>query len=54
MYGVLNDCLLTGNSANDYYEGYGGGAYVATLNNCTLTGNHAALGGHLPGGDYHW
>ena len=33
---TLNNCTLTGNSAND-----GGGAYDSTLNNCTLTGNWA-------------
>jgi hypothetical protein len=37
--------VLTDNSAQDYWEGYGGGAYISTLNNCTLTGNHASLGG---------
>jgi hypothetical protein len=45
---VLSNCVLTGNSANGYYDSYrdyvggvGGGAYNATLNNCTLTGNSA-------------
>ena len=38
--GTLNNCTLTGNSAN-----YGGGASESTLNNCTLTGNSASYGG---------
>jgi hypothetical protein len=36
----LNNCVLTGNSAN-----YGGGAAYSALNNCTLTGNSAESGG---------
>jgi len=40
-WGTLNNCALTGNSA-DYY---GGGAYYSTLNNCTLAGNAANYGG---------
>ncbi len=43
--GTLNNCTLTGNSAND-----GGGAYGGTLNNCTLTGNSADEAG---GGAYY-
>ncbi|NCC49951.1 MAG: PKD domain-containing protein [Spartobacteria bacterium] len=38
--GVLNNCRLLGNSANQ-----GGGAYVGTLNNCLLMNNSANLGG---------
>ena len=38
--GTLNNCTLTGNSAE-----YGGGANESTLNNCTLTGNSAPDGG---------
>ena len=34
--GTLNNCTLSGNSAD-----VGGGAYYGTLNNCTLTGNSA-------------
>ncbi|MCX6928290.1 MAG: PKD domain-containing protein, partial [Verrucomicrobia bacterium] len=37
---MLNNCILTGNSASD-----GGGAYWCTLNNCTLTGNSAEVVG---------
>ncbi|HZR17008.1 MAG TPA: choice-of-anchor Q domain-containing protein [Verrucomicrobiae bacterium] len=35
---LLNDCLLTGNTASAYG---GGGASGCTLNNCTVTGNSA-------------
>jgi hypothetical protein len=50
---VLSNCVLSGNSANGYYDfdsgdyvgGYGGGASGGTLNNCTLTGNSACWGG---------
>jgi hypothetical protein len=38
--GTLNNCTLTGNSANS-----GGGAFRGTLNNCTLSGNSARYGG---------
>jgi hypothetical protein len=38
--GTLNNCTLSGNSAN-----YGAGAYSSTLNNCTLSSNRAANGG---------
>lgn len=36
-HGTLNNCILTGNSADHD----GGGAYGSTLNNCTLTSNSA-------------
>ena len=39
-FGTLNDCILTGNTAQT-----GGGAYGSTLNRCTLTGNTADYGG---------
>ena len=42
--GTLDNCTLTGNSANAQYGG-GGGAHRGTLNNCTLTGNSAAWSG---------
>ncbi|MCX6930791.1 MAG: PKD domain-containing protein, partial [Verrucomicrobia bacterium] len=42
--GTLNNCTLSGNSAD-----YGGGVCYGTLNNCTLTGNLAA-GTHAYGG----
>jgi hypothetical protein len=38
---VVSNCVLSGNTANDY----GGGAYSGTLNNCILTGNSAGQGG---------
>jgi len=38
--GTLNNCTLTGNSAE-----HGGGAYLATLNNCTLSRNSAEYDG---------
>jgi hypothetical protein len=38
--GTLNNCTLTGNSAQD-----GGGALLSTLNNCALTGNVASGSG---------
>ncbi|HXR47276.1 MAG TPA: choice-of-anchor Q domain-containing protein [Candidatus Limnocylindrales bacterium] len=40
---VLSNCVLSGNSATEYYGGVeeGGGACGGTLNNCTLTGNSA-------------
>ena len=41
MYATVNNCKLTGNSANFK----GGGSYQGTLNNCTLTGNSALFGG---------
>ncbi|MCL1920462.1 MAG: InlB B-repeat-containing protein [Kiritimatiellaeota bacterium] len=43
--GTLNNCTLTGNSANN-----GGGSYYGTLNNCTLAGNRATQYG---GGSYY-
>jgi hypothetical protein len=43
--GTLENCTLTGNSANGGFHTYGGGAYQATLNNCTLGGNSADQGG---------
>ena len=47
---VLSNCVLTGNSANDY-DGMGGGACGGTLYNCTLTGNSSAFdGGGASGG----
>ena len=39
--GVVDDCILAGNSAN----GAGGGAHGGTLNDCTLSGNQAFTGG---------
>jgi hypothetical protein len=56
---VLSNCVLTGNSANGYYDydsgyhvgGYGGGAYGGTMKNCTLTGN-SANGYYDSYGDY--
>jgi len=39
--GVVSNCTLSGNAANDG----GGGAYQAALYNCTLSGNSANLGG---------
>ena len=36
--GVLTNCTLTGNAANDS----GGGAFAGTLNNCLLSGNTAS------------
>ena len=39
--GTLNNCTLSGNSANNG----GGGVSGGTLNNCTLTGNSAIWGG---------
>jgi len=45
---TLNNCTLTGNSAD-----YGGGAYGCTLNNCTLSGNSASNPyGGVGGGAY--
>jgi len=38
--GMLNNCMLSGNSAF-----YGGGAAYSALNNCTLSGNSASYGG---------
>src|SRR5207344_293420 len=38
--GTLNNCTLTGNSAQ-----FGGGAYGCTLNNCILSGNRASAVG---------
>ena len=38
--GILSNCTLTGNSADN-----GGGSCYGTLNNCTLSGNTAADGG---------
>lgn len=43
--GVLSDCLIYGNSANDY----GGGNCYGTLNDCELSGNAASYNG---GGSY--
>ncbi len=40
-YGTLNNCTLSGNTA----EQTGGGSYYGTLNNCTLSGNTARYGG---------
>jgi hypothetical protein len=40
LYCPLNNCVLTGNSAES-----GGGAFSSTLNNCTLTGNSAKFEG---------
>jgi hypothetical protein len=51
--GTLNNCTLSGNSANgnQVYAGVGGGASYSTLNNCTLTGNLASdNGGGASGG----
>ncbi|HTQ50417.1 MAG TPA: choice-of-anchor Q domain-containing protein [Candidatus Acidoferrales bacterium] len=42
-YGVLSNCILTGNSTAAY--GYGGGADGGTLNNCIVTNNSAFEGG---------
>jgi hypothetical protein len=50
--GTLNNCTLTGNSAqsiSDSDGAYGGGAAYCTLNNCTLTGNTAQLPHPQPG-----
>ena len=38
--GTLNNCILTGNTANEY----GGGSAYGTLNNCILTGNTSEYG----------
>ena len=46
--GILNNCLLSGNSAPN---SFGGGAGVSTLYNCTLTGNWATDG---YGGGAYW
>jgi len=43
-YGTLNNCALSGNSAE-----LGGGACYGTLNNCTLSGNSADWGGGAEG-----
>jgi len=43
--GTLDNCVLTGNSAN-----YGGGTYYCTLNNCALSGNSS---GSYGGGAYY-
>jgi hypothetical protein len=44
-YGMLNNCSLTGNSAQ-----YGGGAYASSLNHCRLDKNTAGIGGGADGG----
>jgi PKD repeat protein len=50
-YGILNNCLLIGNSVSGQY-GYGGGAYCSTLNTCTLSGNSASGQWGSGGGAY--
>jgi len=41
IYATLNNCTVSGNSANYW----GGGASESTLNNCTVSGNSASSGG---------
>ena len=41
-FGMVSNCLITGNGAA---SGYGGGAFGGTLINCVLTNNYAGNGG---------
>jgi hypothetical protein len=46
---MLINCSLSGNSARDISQGFGGGATYCTLSNCTLIGNTSSVNG---GGAY--
>ena len=44
--GAVDDCLITGNSAQDS----GGGTFNSGVDNCTIKGNSAEYGGGIAGG----
>ncbi len=45
VYGTLNNCVLTMNTATLQANARGGGASMATLNNCIISSNSASFGG---------